>query len=96
MRFQKVSTLESLFRRLPSLSAFQIVLERMMAENASQRMPQFVFCLSQLGGIYMRPGRTQTGTKFLQPFTWDRDEMLGRLILHETGTNSKTADLGAK
>ena len=25
--------------------------------------------ISLKGGIYMRPGRTQTGMKFLQPFT---------------------------
>ena len=31
--------------------------------------------LANLGGIYMRPGRTQTGMKFLQLF--NRDEMLG-------------------
>ena len=45
-----------------------------------------------IGGNYMRPGRTHTGTnlQFLQSFTWDRDETLR--WLHETGTNSKTGD----
>ena len=55
------------------------------------------YCNSILGGIYMRPGRTQTGLSWYRPpyisiyaFTWDRSDNELRLVWLRLGRWTET------